>query len=102
MSELEDYLVESLRLDQTLAEIAEDNDRLVLALAAAGAENDHLHAALANRLVIGQAQGLLMERLDLDAAQAFAYLKRASMHLNRKLISIAEEIVCTRDLPALE
>ncbi len=102
MSEVEDYLVESLRLDQTLAEIAEDNDRLVLALAATGVENDHLYAALANRLIIGQAQGLLMERLDLDAGQAFEHLKRASMHLNRKLISIAEEIVRTRDLPDLE
>lgn len=42
-----------------------------------------------------------MERLDVDAGQAFEYLKRASMHLNLKVIVIAEEIVRTRDLPDL-
>lgn len=102
MSELEDYLGESLRLDQTLARIAEDNDRLVLALEAADSENNHLRAALASRLLIGQAQGLLMERLGLDADQAFDYLKRASMHLNLKVVRIAEDIVRTRALPDLE
>ena len=99
MSELNDYLHESLRLDQAMARVAEDNEELVLALEAAGLEIDHLKTALANRLIIGQAQGLLMERLGLDSDQALGYLKRASMHLNRKVIDIAREIMRTRTLP---
>lgn len=63
---------------------------------------DQLLHALASRVVIGQAQGLLMERMRLDSDQAFAYLKRASMNANRKLINIADEIVRTRELPRLD
>ena len=40
-----------------------------------------------------------MERLDIEAAEAFDYLRRVSMDLNRKLVDIAEELVRTRVLP---
>ena len=43
--------------------------------------------------------GILMERLDLDADAAFAYLRRVSSHQNRKLYVIAGEIATSRDLP---
>ena len=56
--------------------------------------------AMTNRTVIGQAEGILMERLDIDADQAFAYLRRISQTENRKLINICNEIVETRQLPA--
>ena len=56
--------------------------------------------AMENRTVIGQAEGILMERLGIDADQAFAYLRRTSQAENRKLISICEEIVQTRRLPS--
>jgi transcriptional regulator with GAF, ATPase, and Fis domain len=55
--------------------------------------------AMTNRTVIGQAQGIIMERLGIDADQAFAYLRRMSQTENRKLISICNDIVKTRELP---
>ena len=55
--------------------------------------------AMEHRTVIGQAEGILMERLRIDAEQAFAYLRRMSQTENRKLITICNEIVETRQLP---
>jgi len=63
---------------------------------------DKLGLGMANRNIIGQAQGILMERLDVTAEQAFDYLRRASMHLNRKVIEVAADIASTRALPALD
>jgi transcriptional regulator with GAF, ATPase, and Fis domain len=60
-----------------------------------------LNIALDGRTVVGQAQGLLMERFGLDAAGAFATLTRVSSHTNRKLRDIAQELVDTRQLPGL-
>ena len=65
----------------------------------AGREIDQLGLALNTRLIIGRAQGVLMERLDIDADQAFDYLRRVSSHSNRKLVDIADEIARTRKLP---
>jgi ANTAR domain len=48
---------------------------------------------------IGQAEGILMENVCIDAEQAFAYLRRVSPSENRKLIMICHEIVKTRRLP---
>jgi AmiR/NasT family two-component response regulator len=42
-----------------------------------------------------------MERLGMDSDQAFAYLRRISQNENRKLITICNEIVQTRELPSL-
>ena len=53
-----------------------------------------------NRTVIGQAVGILMERLSLDSDEAFASLRRISQTDNRKLLTICNEIVETRQLPA--
>ncbi len=55
--------------------------------------------AMTSRTIIGQAEGILMERLGIDADQAFAYLRRVSQSENRKLIMICSEIVQTRRLP---
>jgi GAF domain-containing protein len=55
--------------------------------------------AMAIRTVIGQAQGILMERLGIDAEEAFAYLRRKSQTENRKLATVCNEIVKTRELP---
>ena len=55
--------------------------------------------AMTSRTIIGQAEGILMERLGIDADQAFAYLRRISQTENRKLIMICSEIVETRRLP---
>ncbi len=66
---------------------------------AAAQEIDHLKAGMDGRTIIGQAQGILMERFDLDADRAFAVLTRISSHANRKLRDIAHEIAETRRLP---
>jgi GAF domain-containing protein len=55
--------------------------------------------AMTSRTIIGQAEGIVMERLGIDANQAFAYLRRISQTENRKLIMICSEIVETRRLP---
>jgi GAF domain-containing protein len=74
-----------------------------LAVAAADAQQiQHRTRAMASRTVIGQAQGILMERLGIDADQAFAYLQRISQDTNRKLVAVAEELVASRQLPNAE
>jgi GAF domain-containing protein len=55
--------------------------------------------AMTSRTIIGQAEGILMEKLGIDADQAFAYLRRVSQSEHRKLIMICHEIVNTRRLP---
>ncbi len=66
---------------------------------AARREIDQRGIAMANRTVIGQAEGVVMERLSVDADQAFAYLRRVSQHTNRKLLAVCAELVQTRRLP---
>ena len=66
---------------------------------AASREIMGLGVALASRTVIGQAEGIVMERLGVDADQALAYLKRVSSHTNTKLVDVALALVRTRQLP---
>ena len=66
---------------------------------AAEKQIDHLGLALHNRNIIGQAQGVLMERFDMTADQAFDYLRRISSSTNKKLANVAAEIAQTRRLP---
>jgi transcriptional regulator with GAF, ATPase, and Fis domain len=61
---------------------------------------EHLNAAVVSRTVIGQAEGILMERFDIDAHRAFDVLKRVSSHSNVKVHQVATELVHTRRLPA--
>jgi hypothetical protein len=58
-----------------------------------------LHAALATREMIGQAQGILMERERVSSDQAFDILRRASQHLNLKLRAVAQSLVDTGERP---
>ena len=57
--------------------------------------------SLDTRKLIGQAQGILMERLDIDADRAFEYLVRQSQARNEKLRTIAEWIVTNRGAMSL-
>jgi hypothetical protein len=66
----------------------------------AGRHLDQLRLAMDSRTTIGQAQGLLMGHLGIDAGQAFDYLRRISSQSNRKLSAVAVEIVRTRQLPS--
>lgn len=60
---------------------------------------EQLVKAVASRTIIGQAEGILMARLDIDADHAMDYLRRVSSCSNRKLADIAAEIAETRELP---
>lgn len=60
---------------------------------------DNLQAALVTREIIGQAQGILVERERITADQAFDILRRASQHLNIKLRDVAQTLVDTGQRP---
>ncbi|WP_238163559.1 GAF and ANTAR domain-containing protein [Kribbella capetownensis] len=51
------------------------------------------------RKLVGQAMGILMERFDITADQAFAVLRRYSQDTNTKLRDVAHQLVDTRELP---
>jgi GAF domain-containing protein len=59
----------------------------------------HLWRAIDARALIGQAQGILMERFDVDADRAFAILRRYSQDHNVKLRTLAQRLVEERTLP---
>jgi len=61
----------------------------------------NLWQAIDSRNLIGQAQGILMERFGLTPERSFAVLRRYSQQHNRKLAKIAEELVSTGSLPRL-
>ena len=58
-----------------------------------------LGEAVEHRTSIGIALGIVMERLDLDHEEAFAYLRSCSQAQNRKLYELAIELVETREMP---
>jgi len=66
---------------------------------AASVQQVQLNTALDTRKVIGQAQGILMERHRLSTEQAFEVLRRYSQDHNLKLRDVARELVDTRRLP---
>ncbi len=60
---------------------------------------EHLRKAVDARNLVGQAQGILMERFDLDAERAFEVLRRYSQHHNTKLHLVAQQLIDSRTLP---
>lgn len=76
---------------------------LALSLAAAHEQEerraDNLQHALVTRELIGQAQGILMERERITSDQAFDILRRASQYLNIKLAEVAQFLVDTGERP---
>jgi hypothetical protein len=76
-----------------------------LAVTAAEAHADderrygELQGALVTRELIGQAEGILIERERITGDQAFAILRRASQHLNIKLRDVAQDLVETGERP---
>jgi GAF domain-containing protein len=69
-----------------------------IALATAQRE-EGLRMAIDARHLIGQAQGILMERFAIDAEPAFAVLRRYSQDHNLKLRAVAQYVIDTRRLP---
>lgn len=86
------------QLFATLARLALDSAE---ERAADGHRTANLTEALRTRELIGQAQGILMERERITADQAFDVLRRASQQLNVKLRSVAETLVETGESPAV-
>jgi GAF domain-containing protein len=81
-----------------LATAEEFAQHAALALAVA-TEHGQLRLAVESRTLIGQAQGVLMQRYQIDADQAFQVLRRYSSHNNRKLRSVAQDVLRDRQLP---
>lgn len=73
-----------------------------VAVALASAQSDeHLQIAVDARTVTGQATGMLMERFQLSASQAFALMTRLSSQQNVKIRVLSEEIVRTAHMPGV-
>lgn len=62
----------------------------------ASRQTEELHSALSTRDRIGQAKGIVMERFNVDAVQAFALLRRLSQDSNTRLVDIADQVINTR------
>lgn len=80
----------------TLAGLALDSAE---ARAADDRRAGHLNEALKTRELIGQAQGILMERERITGDQAFDMLRKASQHMNIKLRAVAATLVESGEAP---
>ena len=63
------------------------------------AELEGLKQALLSRDVIGQAKGILMERLRVGPDEAFDHLRVLSQNQNRKLVEVARQLTETGEWP---
>lgn len=85
---------------------SDDVARLFAAHAAialgAARQIDRLETALLTRDVIGQAKGILMERLKIDGVGAFQTLVTLSQRMNRKLHDVAATVVASTETRARE
>jgi len=106
-------LVAGLNVYAPVADAFTDADRKVLtqfaaytavaltnmdALSDALDQAEALQKTLEHRAVIEQAKGILIERYKLTPDQAFRLLAEASMHTNRKLRDLAQDLVLTGEL----
>lgn len=82
---------------QADAEVAEMLAAHATAAFAAAHRAEGLQTALDSRTTIGQAQGILMQKFDIDSEAAFEFLRRISQHENQRLAAVAEAIVVQRD-----
>ena len=82
--------------DQAVAHLLSRHAAVALASARA---TENLWQAVDARKLVGQAQGILMERYPFTADQAFAVLVRYSQDHNLKLRTVAEGLIMNRSLP---
>lgn len=85
--------------DQTAVGLAEIVGRHASIALATARQEESLNQAIDARKLVGQAQGILMERFELDDKRAFDVLRRYSQANNIKLTEVAELLVRTRRLP---
>ncbi|WP_052367241.1 GAF and ANTAR domain-containing protein [Paraoerskovia marina] len=62
---------------------------------------DQLQSAVQGRTIIGQAQGICMERYGISAERAFEVLSRISQESNVKLVDVARRVVSDRAVPGV-
>jgi GAF domain-containing protein len=82
--------------DETIARVFATLAALALD---AAQRTDALRQALRNRDLIGQAKGILMERRRMSADAAFEFLSQASQAQNVKLLTLAERLAATGEIP---
>src|SRR5207253_322738 len=63
--------------------------------------NRQLERALESRIVIEQAKGVLAERFEIEPNQAFEILRRAARTQRRRIHLLADEVVGSRQTPAV-
>lgn len=85
--------------DENAVAVAEIVARHASIALASARQEDSLNQAIDGRKLVGQAQGILMERFDLDDRRAFDVLRRYSQSRNLKLTEVARLLVDTRRLP---
>ncbi|MBD8078711.1 GAF and ANTAR domain-containing protein [Cellulosimicrobium arenosum] len=95
------YSSEPDRFGHDAQQLATTFAAVAAAAISAARTEDQLQSAVQTRTLIGQAQGIVMERYSLTAARAFAVLSRVSQDANIKLVDIAREIVLTRRIPGV-
>lgn len=85
--------------DLPLAQVFAQQAAIAVAVAV---ERQQLLAAIESRGVVGQAQGILMQRFGIGDEQAMTILRRYAGHLEQQLRDVAESVIRERDLPELE
>ncbi len=96
------YSRDADRFDDDDAEIGEIFAQHASIALANSVEEDGLHRAIGARHLIGQAQGVLMERYDISADRAFTVLRRYSQDHNVKLRQVAQHVIEQKHLPEAE
>lgn len=93
------YDTEPDTFDDASLGIAEILGRHASIAVASARQEESLTRAIDARKLVGQAQGILMERYSLDDRRAFDVLRRYSQTTNTKLNEVARILVSTRRLP---
>jgi GAF domain-containing protein len=85
--------------DLPLAQVFAQHASIAVAVAT---ERQQLLRAIDVRGMVGQAQGILMQRYGVSDEQAATVLRRYASHLSQPLREVAETVVRDRSLPELE
>lgn len=93
------YDPEPNRFDEADVDIAHMLARHAAVAMDSARGSEQLWKAIDARNLVGQAQGILMERFGVDAEQAFAVLRRYSQDNNQRLHDVAVKLIDTRSLP---
>jgi AmiR/NasT family two-component response regulator len=82
-----------------VVEVSQTGDEAVRTVAEYQELVGQLQAALERSEVVGQATGILMERLNVGSDEAYEVLRDLSISLKRRVLSVADELVSTGTLP---